>query len=653
MRVATTVFVLLAAAACTGDRPTAPKPLTGAPAGVRADVAPPGALPGKVFGPATYTRSTGSPETDTASFTAPGGGTLTLHFTSGASQGLNATVTLNGVTVFTTTGGGGLPDSVVVAGARTNTLSAKLKGKPGSSLTVAVTAAVVVDPATGGTVATPDGSVSVTIPPGATASPLGVTTDAVVIDNTVPANKNVAGNAVDFGPEGTQFSVPVTITMQYDPARTPPLFSQAALRLGTLVNGTWVKVPGSTVDPTTHTVTGQTSHFSTYGVVAFGTFTQIAAGELHACGLAPTQDVYCWGSDQVGQLGSPAAATCTASSRPCTLTPALVAGGIKFVSIGAAQLHTCGIAVSGDAYCWGEGRVGVLGDGDTVSRAVPTLVSGGLHWASIALGYESTCGITTTGQTYCWGDNSNGEVGAPSSSMCATFAGQTPCALTPVEVVGPPSFTQVSVGLSNACGLATDHTAWCWGLGAEGAIGDGFLVNRSTPVAVAGGLLFNEVSAGGLSSCGVTATNVGYCWGTNVPYRILGIGDAPNSFVPIAVSGGLSMQAIVANSSNNIFEHNCAITTSDELWCWGGNDAQQLGSTVSNETCGTGTHWACQTVPTHVAPGVNFTSVAVGQELTCAIATDGNTYCMGNDVYGQIGDGTTSSNASWTRVPPP
>ena len=55
------------------------------------------------------------------------------------------------------------------------------------------------------------------------------------------------------------------------------------------------------------------------------------------------------GSDGVGELGDGRAGG--SYSHPY---PAVVPGGIKFISIAAGMHYTCGIAVSGFAYCFGE-----------------------------------------------------------------------------------------------------------------------------------------------------------------------------------------------------------------------------------------------------------------------------------------------------------
>jgi alpha-tubulin suppressor-like RCC1 family protein len=63
-----------------------------------------------------------------------------------------------------------------------------------------------------------------------------------------------------------------------------------------------------------------------------------------------------------------------------------------------------------------------------------------------------------------------------------------------------------------------------------------------------------------------------YCWGANNPNGQLGTGDTVTAPAPVAVSGGLSFAALTAGDT-----HVCGITTSGQLYCWGGNAAGQLG----------------------------------------------------------------------------
>ncbi|MFS8494914.1 MAG: S-layer homology domain-containing protein, partial [Actinomycetes bacterium] len=51
---------------------------------------------------------------------------------------------------------------------------------------------------------------------------------------------------------------------------------------------------------------------------------------------------------------------------------------LEYSSLSSGGAHTCGLTASGAAYCWGSGRYGRLGNGDSDNRLVPTPVAGDL-----------------------------------------------------------------------------------------------------------------------------------------------------------------------------------------------------------------------------------------------------------------------------------
>ena len=94
--------------------------------------------------------------------------------------------------------------------------------------------------------------------------------------------------------------------------------------------------------------------------------------------------------------------------------------------------------------------------------------------------------------------------------------------------------------------------------------------------------------------------------------------------------------------------HTCAIDTSGAAWCWGRNWDGQLGDGMGNAT---GDH--DMNVPTRVLGGHTFTSITAGDFHTCALDMSGAAWCWGDNLYGQLGDGTGdgSSDANDANVP--
>ena len=83
-------------------------------------------------------------------------------------------------------------------------------------------------------------------------------------------------------------------------------------------------------------------------------------------------------------------------------------------------------------------------------------------------------------------------------------------------------------------------------------------------------------------------------------------------------------------------EHACALTADGEAWCWGNNRYGQLG------TGSTSTDFV--TEPVRVAGDHVFETISVGNAFTCAKKEDGSAWCWGTNGNGRLGHGNTTSN---------
>lgn len=150
------------------------------------------------------------------------------------------------------------------------------------------------------------------------------------------------------------------------------------------------------------------------GVLTGKTVTQIATGNEHACAIADGQ-AYCWGRNNYGQLGtgntsntnSPAAVSTSSGMSSTKVVTNILNGGYS---------HTCAVA-DGQAYCWGRDDLGQLGDNDATnsSKSSPVAVNvagvlSGKGVTQMTGGASYTCAVAN-GRAYCWGDNSFGQLG--------------------------------------------------------------------------------------------------------------------------------------------------------------------------------------------------------------------------------------------------
>lgn len=239
-----TTIALLALAACGGGTttPTPPPP-------------PPPPAPVATVNVTPGTASLVPPQTQ-ALAVAP------LDAAGNALTGRTVTWSTSAQTVATVSTAG----LVTAVGPGTATITATSEGKTGSAtITVADGGQVQVG---GGTVEAAGGAVKIAVPAGALTTPVAIT----VTPATAPAEGildgvyGVIGTAYTFGPEGTTFSSPATVTVKYDPAKMPTWALPTDLALYHFTGGVWVKLPGLAVDPVAHTVTAQTTSFSPFTV---------------------------------------------------------------------------------------------------------------------------------------------------------------------------------------------------------------------------------------------------------------------------------------------------------------------------------------------------------------------------------------------------
>ncbi|MEJ2185706.1 MAG: hypothetical protein P8Z36_07170, partial [Gemmatimonadota bacterium] len=215
------------------------------------------------------------------------------------------------------------------------------------------------------------------------------------------------------------------------------------------------------------------------------TFTQITASESHVCAVDDQGAAWCWGKDWHGQLGNGDMTTQESSS------PLAVTGGATFTALAAGDNHTCGLASNGNVYCWGSNSDGQLGAGDTLQQSYVPVRGTARTYASLASSSQYSCAIGTDGNAYCWGSYpgastststpvavTNGlqlsRVRAGQDEACAIDEagavwcwGQDPVTgavrsqAAKVDGLGPT--TDVSVGWGFVCALGADHVVRCWG----------------------------------------------------------------------------------------------------------------------------------------------------------------------------------------------
>ena len=263
-------------------------------------------------------------------------------------------------------------------------------------------------------------------------------------------------------------------------------------------------------------------------------FASLVAGLDHTCGLTSAGTAYCWGGNSYGELGN--------GSFTNSPIPVAVAGGLTFSTLGTGAYHSCGLTSSGAGYCWGWGDWGQLGNGSFfTSSAVPVAVLGGQRFTALAVGLGwHTCALASTGAAYCWGHNFSGELGNGSFDDSST----------PVPVSGSLTFSTLVTGVFHTCGLTQSGAGYCWGDNHWGELGDGSPTGeRPAPGIIAGASSLTALTGGGGYSCGLWASGGAYCWGANGSGQ-LGDGSTTDAVTPVPVAGGLQFTALFGGYSH-------------------------------------------------------------------------------------------------------
>lgn len=331
-----------------------------------------------------------------------------------------------------------------------------------------------------------------------------------------------------------------------------------------------------------------------------GGMASLVAGGLQTCGLTDGGAAKCWGSNWSGEVGD-------GGNRHCSMPMDVIgmASGVTMLATGGQtgmdptmKEHSCAI-VNGGLKCWGDNSSGQVGDGTKTDRNTPVDVTGlGAGVAAVATGEGHTCAVTSGGAVKCWGDNAAGQLGD----------GTTTAQSSPVDVAGLSSgVVAVGVGAGHSCALTSDGGVKCWGRNTSGQLGDGTTTNQPTPVDVLGlGSGVTALAVGSAHTCVITTGGGMKCWGVNANGR-LGDGTTSNRTEATSVFGLASGVTAIATGGM----HTCAVVNGAAK-CWGANAYSQVGDGTFNDASTPTDVSGLAAAVTKVAAGQVHTCVLVG-----------------------------------------
>lgn len=360
----------------------------------------------------------------------------------------------------------------------------------------------------------------------------------------------------------------------------------------------------------------------------------LAAGGGHTCALLRSGEVYCWGSNDFGQIGAGAGLANVPE-------PARVASGEHFAAVSAGGETTCALSEAGKLFCWGRNPARVLGVAEPFVNT-PVAVAPAMTWRSVSVGYSHICGMALDGVAYCWGRNTQGQLGIGRVDADAHPA--------PEPVAGSVRLASVTAATIHSCGLDAAGKAYCWGTNWQGILTTDAAPVQPLPARAGGELSYVELVTGTTFACGRTADARVACWGDNTS-GAFGTGDFAGGRAPRPAFGGAPLRVLALNSENTFTVHACATGNDDSASCWGTTTSGRLGGTPAapGPCFATQQPLTCDPSGTRVA-GHRFAALELGNSHSCGLTRERTVLCWGAGERGQLGNGALASSPTPVTV---
>lgn len=366
---------------------------------------------------------------------------------------------------------------------------------------------------------------------------------------------------------------------------------------------------------------------------------QLALGNGFSCALNRSNEVWCWGVNDKGQIG-------TTSSNPA-LKPVLVVSNVNQVAAGAD--FACALTTDGYISCWGNNDRLQLGrDSGTGVGHVTTSQAA---YSALTASHDHACALATNHTTICWGANDSEQSGAISNFASDASVGATATAPTQPS----PTTSLVAAGDHHTCVVDQD-LVYCWGLNDLGQFG----APPSGPTLSLAGVSFGagvtELHANSTDTCVLHDASI-TCSGGN---ELNQIGStASTSPRPIAIYDQDAGAPPPFTTFSLADEHSCFVTASGNVACVGQHNQGQLGN---DDISDGGSSFAQYVLSPDgggrldgvigiAVAGVSATSsqnFGKFQFHSCAIVrsgcgASGRVACWGANAHGQLGTGATST----------
>jgi alpha-tubulin suppressor-like RCC1 family protein len=366
-----------------------------------------------------------------------------------------------------------------------------------------------------------------------------------------------------------------------------------------------------------------------------------------------------FGTNYYGELAS--AANNTTSLPNPTPTLVMLPGQVGPVTQAAAGgRHSLVVTSSGQLYAFGDNGSGELGSatnsGTSNPNPTPTLVTlpgqiGPI--TQIAAGLRFSLVVTSSGQLYAFGSNFFGQLGSATNSGTA-MPNPTPTLVGLPGQIGP--ITQVAAGADDSLVVTSSGQLYAFGRNEYGQLGSATNIGTDMPnptptlVGLPGQIgPITQVAVGGAYSLVVTSSGQLYAFGDNIYGQL---GSATNSGTgnpnptPTLVMLAGQVGAVTQIAAGD--RHSLVVTSSGQLYTFGENGDGQLGSATNSGTLTPNPTPALVTLAGQVGP---VTQIAAGYQHSLVVTSSGQLYAFGYNGDGELGSATNSGTPTPNATP--
>lgn len=337
----------------------------------------------------------------------------------------------------------------------------------------------------------------------------------------------------------------------------------------------------------------------------------IAVGQNHVLVLMNDGTLMSWGKNNFGQLGL--------DDTESHNTPTKIMGIDNIVAIASGANNSAAIDTNGDLWTWGYGVYGTIGDGLSQTSLVPTKVLGISNVIQVSIADFSMIALTENGDVYAWGRNQYGEVGD----------GTTIQRTSPVQVTALSDVIKISSGSSHHIALKSDGTIYAWGkneLGSVSSVGPWY--NVLTPSQLTDLTNVIDIQGGETQSYAVLGNGEVWYWGYP-EYR-----GQLTGVIKIQLASDINQ---ISGAYNHVFMK----SSNSNYYYVTGND-------LNGEMLADGDSHGSQAV---LAEQLSITDeVFPGDEFSVVLSETKHVYSVGNNDYGQLGQGNTENYSGLQEV---